>query len=208
MKLHGYFRSSAAYRVRIALALKGVAYENAFVHLVRGEQSSPANRRINPQGRVPTLEIDGANLVQSPAILEYLEEAHPEPPLLPADPIARARIRAVGAIVACDIHPLNNLAVLKYLKHELGADDSARDAWYAHWILEGFAAIEELIDPAPFALSESPSLADVYLAPQIYNSRRFDVPMDAFPRIRAVASACDAHPAFQAAAPENQPDAA
>jgi maleylacetoacetate isomerase len=208
MKLYTYFRSTAAYRIRIALALKNVSCEHAFVHLVRGEHRGEEYLRVNPQGRVPALEVGGEILLQSPAILEYLEESHPEPPLLPADPLERARMRAIGAIVACDIHPLNNLSVLKYLKEELGLEQAARDAWYAHWIAEGFAAIEKLIDPAPFAFGASPSMADVYLAPQIFNARRFDVPLDAFPRIMTIAGACDAHPAFRAAAPENQPDAA
>jgi maleylacetoacetate isomerase len=208
MKLYGYFRSSTSYRVRIALALKGLAYENAFVHLLRGEHGEPEYLAVNPQGRVPSLEVDGETLIQSPAILEYLEEAHPSFPLLPGDEISRARIRAVCAILGCDVHPLNNLSTLKYLKNVLGADDDARNAWYAHWVTQGFDAVEQLIEPGPYCFGPTPTMADVYLVPQVFNAQRFKVPMDAYPRIRAVAAACEEHPAFQAAAPDNQPDAA
>ncbi|MGP9820102.1 maleylacetoacetate isomerase [Salinarimonas sp. NSM] len=209
MKLHGYFRSSAAYRVRIALNLKGVPYEHATVHLLKGEHRGEAWRARHPQGRVPALETDeGAFLIQSPAILEFIEERWPQPPLLPHDALERARVRAVCAIVACDIHPLNNLATLGWLKERLGADQAAVDAWYAHWVSEGFAAIERLIAPAPYAFGETPGMADLHIVPQVFNARRFSVPLEAFPRIRAVAEACAAHPAFAAAAPENQPDAA
>ncbi len=208
MKLYTYFRSSAAYRVRIALALKGIAWENAFVHLVKGEHLSPDYRSVNVQGRVPSLDDDGEIILQSPAILEYLEETHPEPPLLPGNASSRARIRAVCAIIGCDIHPLNNLSTLKYLKNELGVGEDARNAWYAHWIHEGFAAIEQMIEASPYCFGPTPTMADAYLIPQIYNAARFSVSLEAFPKIRAVAETCAAHPAFQAAAPENQPDAA
>lgn len=209
MKLYTYFRSSAAYRVRIALALKGVPYESAFVHLVKREQKAADYLALNPQGRVPALETDaGEILVQSPAILEWIEETWPEPSLLPGDATARAKIRAVAALVGCDIHPLNNPPVLGWLKERLGADQAALDAWYAHWIREGFAAIEQLIAPAPFAFGAQPTMADLYIVPQVYNARRFSVPLDDVPRIRAVSEAADAHPAFRAAAPEAQPDAA
>lgn len=208
MKLYTYFRSSAAYRVRIALALKGLSYESIPIHLVRREHRAPDYLAVNPQGRVPSLDHDGEIVIQSPAILEYLDEVHPQPPLLPGDALHRARIRAVAAIVACDIHPLNNLSTLAYVKETLGADQAAADAWYAHWVTEGFSAIEPLIAPAPFAFGEQPTMADVYLMPQIFNARRFAVPLDAFARIRAVEAACAAHPAFQAAAPAAQPDAA
>ncbi|MGJ3265676.1 MAG: maleylacetoacetate isomerase [Salinarimonas sp.] len=209
MKLYGYFRSSAAYRVRIALNLKGVPYDQAFVHLVRGEHRSAEWRARHPQGRVPALETDeGETLIQSPAILEWIEERWSRPPLLPVgDALARARVRAVCAIVACDIHPLNNLATLGWLKERLGADQAAVDAWYAHWIAEGFAAIEQLIEPRPYAFGETPGMADLHIVPQVFNARRFSVPLEAFPKIRAVTEACAAHPAFAAAAPENQPDA-
>ncbi|WP_349371085.1 maleylacetoacetate isomerase [Salinarimonas sp.] len=209
MKLHGYFRSSAAYRVRIALALKGVAFEQAFVHLVRREHLSEAYRALNPQGRVPALETDdGAVLVQSPAILEWIEETWPEPTLLAGDARRRAEIRAACAVIGCDIHPLNNLSTLSWLKERLGADQAAVDAWYAHWIHEGFAALERLIRPGPFAFGDAPTMADLYIVPQVFNARRFSVPLDAYPKIRAVDEACRAQPAFAAAAPENQPDAA
>ncbi|WP_029031541.1 maleylacetoacetate isomerase [Salinarimonas rosea] len=209
MKLHGYFRSSAAYRVRIALNLKGVPFEHATVHLLKGEHRSEAWRARHPQGRVPALETDaGEMLIQSPAILEWIEERWPQPPVLPQDALERARVRAVCAIVACDIHPLNNLATLGWLKERLGADQAAVDAWYAHWIQEGFSAIERLIDPRPYAFGEAPGMADLHIVPQVFNARRFSVPLEAFPRIRAVAETCAAHPAFAAAAPENQPDAA
>jgi maleylacetoacetate isomerase len=208
MKLYGYFRSSTSYRVRIALALKGLACEHAFVHLLRGDQNEPEYLAINPQGRVPALEVDGEILIQSPAILEYLEDAHPSFPLLPGDEIKRARIRAVCAILGCDVHPLNNLSTLKYLKNVLGVDDEARNAWYAHWVTQGLDAVEQLIEPGPYCFGSTPTMADVYLIPQVFNAQRFNVPMDAYPKIGAVASACEEHPAFQAAAPDAQPDAA
>ncbi|TVR07229.1 MAG: maleylacetoacetate isomerase [Salinarimonadaceae bacterium] len=208
MRLHGYFRSTAAYRVRIALALKGIACERTYVNLLKGEQTAPAYRALNPQGRVPLLETDGFAIAQSPAILEYLEETHPEPPLLPGDAKSRAAIRAVSAVIGCDVHPLNNLAVLKYLTGSLGVSEEAKSAWYAHWVLEGFNAVEAMIAPAPFAFGAEPTMADIYIAPQVYNAKRFDIPLDAYPRIRAVAAACAAHPAFVTAAPETQPDAA
>ncbi len=208
MKLYGYFRSSAAYRVRIALGLKGLTYQHAFVHLLRGEHSAPEYLAINPQGRVPSLDVDGKILIQSPAILEYLEDAHPSFPLLPGDEITRARIRAVCAIIGCDTHPLNNLSTLKYLKNVLGIDDEGRNAWYAHWVTQGLDAVEKLIAPGPYCFGAIPTMADVYLVPQVFNAQRFNVPMDAYPNIRAVVAACEEHPAFQTAAPDNQPDAA
>jgi maleylacetoacetate isomerase len=210
VKLYSYFRSSAAYRVRIALNLKGIAYETVPVHLVRdgGEQKKPAFKAINPQMRVPALELDdGAILTQSPAILDYLEEVYPSPPLLPGDPVVRAKVRAVADIVGCDIHPLNNLPVLGYIKTEFGQDQAAVDSWYAHWISVGFKAIEQLIDPGPFAFGGTPGLADVFLVPQVFNARRFKVSLKAFPGICAAEQACLALPAFANAAPDNQPDA-
>ena len=205
MKLYDYFRSSAAYRVRIALNLKGLAYERHEVHLVRdgGEHLKADYRAINPQARVPALELDdGTILTQSPAILEWIEENHPEPPLLPADPILRARVRAVAAVVACDIHPVNNLAVLKYLRGQLGHDQETVNAWYRHWIEEGFRAIESLVEGRPFCFGDRPTLADVALMPQVYNARRFDVPLDPFPNIARIDAACAAVKAFVDAAPE------
>jgi maleylacetoacetate isomerase len=205
MKLYDYFRSSAAYRVRIALNLKGLAYERHEVHLVRGggEQLTPAYRAINPQARVPALELDdGTILTQSSAILEWVEETHPEPPLLPADPTLRARVRAIAAIAACDIHPVNNLAVLKYLRGQLGHDQETVNSWYRHWIEEGFRAIETLVEGRSFCFGDRPSLADVALVPQVYNARRFDVPLDQFPKIVNIDAACAALKAFVDAGPE------
>ncbi|GGK42942.1 maleylacetoacetate isomerase [Salinarimonas ramus] len=208
MKLYGYFRSSAAYRVRIALNLKGIAYEPVIVNLLKGDNKTDAYRALHPQAKVPTLETDeGDVLIQSPAILEWIEERYPEPSLLPGDAVARARIRAACAIVACDIHPLNNLPAMGWLRERLGADDAAVNAWYAHWITQGFAALERMIAPAPFAFGPQPTLADLHIVPQVFNARRFSVPLEAFPKIRAVDEACAAHPAFAAAAPQNQPDA-
>jgi maleylacetoacetate isomerase/maleylpyruvate isomerase len=208
VRLYTYFRSSAAYRLRIALNLKGLAYEGVPVNLLKGEHREEAYRAVNPQGRVPALDIGGTTLVQSPAILEYLEEMHPEPPLLPADPLARARVRAAAMVIGCDIHPLNNLGPLKYLKNPLGHEQAEIDAWIGHWIAQGFAALETMLEPSPFCFGDRPGLADVYLVPQVFNARRFKVPLDAYPRILAADAACAEHEAFRAAAPENQPDAA
>ncbi len=209
MKLYSYFRSSAAYRVRIALNLKGLAYEQTAIHLVKdgGHNKRPEFRAINPQMRVPALALDdGEVLIQSLAIIDYLDETNPEPPLLPRDPLARARVRAVAQIIACDIHPLNNTSPLRYLK-SLGRDQAAIDAWYHHWVLEGFPVVERLIRPGRFAFGESPTIADICLVPQIYNARRLKVPLEAFPKILAVEQACLQLPAFDKARPENQPDA-
>ena len=208
MRLYTYFRSSAAYRVRIALNLKGVAYEAVPVNLLKGEQRQEGYRAVNPQQRVPSLDTGGATLIQSPAILEYLDEAYPEPPLLPVGAANRAKVRAVASLIACDIHPLNNSGVLAYLKTRLGHDQAAADEWYAHWVREGFDAVEALIEPGPYAFGSRVTLADVYLVPQVFNARRFNVPLDAYPKIAAVDEACAALTAFQDAAPANQPDAA
>jgi maleylacetoacetate isomerase len=208
MRLYTYFQSSAAYRVRIALNLKGLTYESIPVNLLKREQSAPDYAAVNPQGRVPSLETGGTVLVQSPAILEYLEETHPEPPLLPSDPVARARVRAACALIGCDIHPLNNLAVLRYLKRQLGQEQAAIDAWYVHWIVEGFDALEKLIGQGPFAFGPRPTLADVYLVPQVANARRLKISLDRWPRIAAADAACAGLEPFAAAAPERQPDAA
>ncbi len=209
-RLYTYFRSSAAYRVRIALNLKGLAYEPAFVHLRKGEQHSDAYRAVNPQGLVPALETEEGVLAQSLAIIEYLEETHPTPPLLPAEPFARAQVRRMAQIVACDIHPLNNLAVLKTLKRDFGADDEAIGRWYAQWICRGFAALEELVaryGSAERSFGAQVTLADVCLVPQMANARRFAVDLDPFPRLVAIDAALRTLPAFAAAAPEAQPDA-
>jgi len=209
MILHGYWRSGAAYRTRIALNLKELAYDQLGVDLRTGAQRSEAFVALNPQGMVPALEIDGAVLTQSPAILEWLEETHPAPPLLPADPVARAHVRAMAALIGCDIHPLNNLRVGKSLRETFGADQAAVDAWAARWIIPGFEALEALVarHGAGWCFDASPSLADCYLIPQIYSARRFNVPLDAFPRLMAIDATAATHPAFIAAHPDAQPDA-
>ncbi len=209
--LYSYFRSSAAYRVRIALNLKGLDHEIRPVHLVKGEQKDEAYRALNPQGLVPTLVHGERRIGQSGAILEYLEETWPEPALLPADPAARARVRQIANVVACDIHPLNNLRVLGYLKNVLEVDEAARSRWYAHWIREGFSALEELLskngETGAFCHGDRPGFADCFLVPQLYNARRFAVPIEDFPVIRRIEANCLALDAFRRAAPEAQPDA-
>jgi len=210
VKLYSYFRSSAAYRARIALNLKGLPYDMESIHLTRGggRQHSPEYRAINPQQRVPALRLDnGEVLIQSLAIIEYLDEIHPEPPLLPADPIARAHVRAVAQAIACDIHPLNNTSPLFYLKNELKHDQAQINVWYAHWVTVGFEAVEALLRPGPYAFGDHVTLADVCLVPQVANARRFNVPLDKFPNIVAADAACLKLPAFDKARPENQPDA-
>lgn len=209
MILHGYWRSGTSYRTRIALELKGLAYAQQGVDLRQGVQKSEAYCALNPQGLVPALEIGGAVLTQSPAILEWLEEAYPTPPLLPADPVDRARVRAMAALIGCDIHPLNNLRVGKALRETFGADQAAVDAWAARWIIPGFEALETLVSRhgAGWCFGESPTLADCYLIPQIYSASRFNVPLEAFPRLLAIEASAAKHPAFVAAHPDAQPDA-
>ena len=210
MKLYSYFRSSAAYRVRIALNLKGIAYETIPIHLIKdgGRHRQAEYRAVNPHMRVPALVArDGEVLIQSPAIIEYLDEIAPDPPLLPKNPIARAHVRALADIVACDIHPLNNLGPLRYLKRELHQDQPAIDAWYHHWVIEGFTALEDLVRPGPYSFGAEVTLADVFLVPQVANARRLKVPLDAFPKIAGIDAACLELPAFDRARPENQPDA-
>ncbi len=210
MILHGYWRSGTSYRMRIALNLKGVAYEQRPVDLRRGDQKSDAFLALNPQGLVPALEADGpVILTQSPAILEWIEETCPEPPLLPADAAGRARVRAMAALVACDIHPLNNLRVLNALKSEFGADPAALDAWAGRWIAAGLDALEALVarHGAGWCHGDRPTLADCCLIPQLYSARRFHVDLSPWPRLTAVEMAADAHPAFRAAHPDRQPDA-
>jgi maleylacetoacetate isomerase len=210
VKLYSYFRSSAAYRVRIALNLKGIGYETASIHLVKdgGHNRKPEYRAVNPQMRVPALVTPAGDiLIQSLAIIDYLDETHPEPPLLPEDPIARAKVRALAEIVACDIHPLNNIGPLRYLKNVMGQEQSAIDAWYHHWVVEGFEAIEALIEGAPYACGKAVTLADICLVPQVYNARRLKVPLEKFPKIVAADQACLALSAFDSARPENQSDA-
>jgi maleylacetoacetate isomerase len=210
MKLYGYFRSSAAFRVRIALNLKKLDYENAFVHLRRGDQTQPEFLGLNPQGLVPALEIDGYRLTQSLPIIEYLDEMHPEPPLLPRDAAGRARVRALASIVACDIHPLNNLRVLRYLHRPLGADQGAVESWYNHWIESGFRALEGLLAgdgrTAAFCHGDRPGLADIALVPQVVNAERYRLDLTPYPTIARIFETSMKLDAFAAAHPERQPD--
>jgi maleylpyruvate isomerase len=210
VKLYSFFRSSAAYRVRIALNLKGLAYETVGVHLSRegGRHRTPEYRAVNPQMRVPALALPGGEiLIQSLAIIDYLDETYPQPPFLPSDPIERAKVRAFAQVIACDIHPLNNTAPLRYLKHQLKHEQAEIDAWYAHWITTGFEALEELIRPGPYAFGAQVTLADICLVPQVANARRMKVPLDKFPKIVGAEAACQQLSAFEKARPENQPDA-
>lgn len=211
MKLHNFFRSGTSHRLRIALQLKGLAYEYVPVDLRTEQHQGAAFKALNPQGLVPALEVDGQVLIQSPAIIEWLEETHPTPPLLPADPAARARVRALAALVGCDIHPLNNRRVLEALRHDFAADEAAVQRWCATWIEAGFDAYEALLaaDPArgDFSFGDAPTLADVYLVPQVESARRFKVDVTRWPRLHAVDQACSQLQAFQRAAPAVQPDA-
>ena len=202
--LHDYFRSSAAYRVRIALNLKGVDYDRHSVNLAKGGQHDPAYRTLNPQGFVPMLEIDDLRLTQSLSIAVYLDQKFPEPPLVPRDPGDGAHVRALALTVACDIHPLNNLRVLKYLSGALDASQDQCDGWYAHWVTEGLAALEALAAPraGAFLFGDTPTLADVCLVPQLYNARRFAVPIAPYPSLRRADESASAHPAFAAAHPD------
>lgn len=210
MRLYTYFRSSAAYRVRIALNLKGVAYEAVPVNLLKGEQRQEGYRAVNPQQRVPSLDIGGATLIQSPAILEYLDEVYPEPPLLPVGAANRARVRAVASLIACDIHPLNNLRVLKHLVGPLAQPQEAKNEWIAHWISEGFAALEALASERAgrFLFGDAPSLADICLVPQMYNARRFEVPVDHYPSLVRADAEANRLGAFAAAHPDRVAPAA
>ncbi len=210
MKLYTYFRSSAAYRVRIALNLKNLTSEMIPIHLQKegGLNKKPEYRAVNPQMRLPALTLDtGDVLIQSLAIIEYLDEIHPQPPLLPRDPVARAKARALAQVIACDIHPLNNVGPLRYLKNQLGHDQAKIDAWYHHWIIEGFDAVETMIQPAPYLCGSEVTLADICLVPQVYNARRLKVPLERFPKIVAADAACAKLAAFDKARPENQADA-
>jgi maleylacetoacetate isomerase len=210
VKLYSYFRSSAAYRVRIALNLKGLPYEMASIHLTKdgGQQRKPEFVAINPQMRVPALALSGGEvLTQSLAIIEYLDETNPEPPLLPADALARAKVRSIAQLIACDIHPLNNLVALQYIKRQLKHEQPDIDAWYRHWVVEGFTALEAMLAPGPYACGAHVTLADLCLVPQVFNARRLKVPLESFPKIVAVDAACLKLPAFDKARPENQPDA-
>lgn len=213
--LYGYWRSSASYRVRIALNLKGLNYEHRGIHLVKNEQQAPGFLAKNPQGLIPLYVEKNSSesfvLAQSLAILDYLDETYPQVPLLPADAKVKAQIRAAAQIIACEIHPLDNLRVLQYLQNTLGVADSDKMAWYRHWVDTGLSALESrlpvLLGDAPFSLGEHPGYLEALVIPQLYNARRFDCSLHDFPRLLALDSACQALPAFQHAAPENQPDA-
>jgi maleylacetoacetate isomerase len=211
VKLYGYFRSSAAFRVRIALNLKGLAYEPRFVHLARGEHRQPDYGALNPQGLVPALEDDGSLLTQSLAIIEYLEEKFPEPPLLPEDLLGRARARSLALLVACEIHPLNNLRALQYLVKELGHSEEDRNKWYRHWIHDGMAKLEaDLLrgtGTGRFCHGDRPTIADCCLVPQVFNAQRFDCDLAHAPTVLRIFGECMKLDAFQRAQPSRQPDA-
>jgi maleylacetoacetate isomerase/maleylpyruvate isomerase len=211
MKLYTYFRSSASFRVRIALELKGLAYDYMPVHLVKGEHRQPDYAAVSPSALVPTLETDaGERIGQSMAIIEWLDETHPQTPLLPADPLGRARVRALAQLIACEIHPLNNLRVLKYLVHDLKVEEEAKNTWYRHWVREGLEAFERelaLLPASTYCHGDAPGLADCCLVPQIFNGKRFNVDFGGLARTMAAYEACMQLPAFQRAQPSNCPDA-
>ena len=211
MKLYSFWRSSAAFRVRIALHLKGLAFETLSRKLAKGEQRGADYLALNPQGLVPALEDGGTVFAQSLAIIEYLDETHRDPPLLPADAAGRAIVRSIAQAIACDIHPLNNLRVLNYLRSPLGLDEDGVNAWYRHWIVTGFAPLEQLAlrhsRDHKHLYGNALSLADVCLVPQVYNARRYDCDLTPFPTLLAISTALEALPAFAAARPEAQPDA-
>ncbi len=211
MKLYNFFRSGTSHRLRIALNLKGLATDYVAVDLRTGAHEQAAFKALNPQGLVPALQTDDSVLIQSPAIIEWLEETHPTPALLPTDPLDRARVRALAAIVGCDIHPINNRRVLIQLRQQFGANEDAVNAWCATWISAGFDALEALLaadtQRGAFCWGHSPTLADVYLVPQVESARRFGVDMAPWPLITAIDQACAALPAFAQAAPAAQPDA-
>jgi maleylacetoacetate isomerase len=211
VKLYGYFRSSAAYRVRIALALKGVRVDTTIISLMKGEQHTPEYAKINPQHLVPVLEDQGSLLHQSLAIIEYLEERHPQPPLLPEDALARARVRSLALLIACEIHPLNNPRVLNYLTGRLGVSEEQKLEWYRHWVAAGFMALETRLageaGTGRFCHGDMPGYADCFLVPQVANARRFNVDLAPFPTIVRIDAECRALEPFRSAAPENQPDA-
>jgi maleylacetoacetate isomerase len=204
LRLFDYFRSSASYRVRIALNLKGVDYESITVDLRTGEQKESEYRALNPQGLVPMLEVDGLRIAQSLAIIDYLDSAFPEPRLIPAEPADRAHVLAMALTIACDIHPLNNLRVLKYLAGPLDVAEPARDDWYRHWVAEGFEALEAMAreKAGRFLFGDAPGLADIFLVPQMFNARRLATPLDSYPTLARIDAEAAGIPAFAAAHPE------
>ena len=209
-RLYGYWRSSAAYRVRIALNIKGLDYEQVAIDLRAGQQKTPEYLRHNPHGLVPWYEEDGVGLAQSAAIIEYLEERYPEPPLLPTDPAERAAVRAICQLVACEIHPLNNLRVLNYLRSDWNCDEEQVLIWYRHWIAEGMAMLERQLERTAgrYCFGDQVTMADVFLVPQVYNARRYRCPLAAYPKVCWVEANCNALRPFELAMPERQPDAA
>jgi maleylacetoacetate isomerase/maleylpyruvate isomerase len=211
MKLYTFFRSSAAFRVRIALNLKGLTYESIPKAFAKNEHRAPEYLSLNPQGLIPALEDDGVVLSQSLAIVEYLEEKHPTPPLLPNGAVARAQVRSMSQAIACDIHPINNLRILNYLRKELGQDDNGVNTWYRHWITQGFQGLEQQVrthsTTQRFCFGDAVSIADVCLVPQMFNARRFDTDLSSFPTLLAISKHLESLPAFAAARPEVQPDA-
>jgi len=210
MKLHNYFRSSASFRVRIALNLKGLDYEYIPVHIARGDHKTGPFSAISPDMLVPLLEDDGERFTQSMAIIEYLDEIHPEPALLPHDPVGRAKVRALSQSIACEIHPLNNMRVLKYLVRDLKLDDDAKNAWYRHWVREGLLAFERqlaLLPASTYCYGNTPTMADCCLVPQVFNGQRFDCDFSGLPRTMAAYEACMQLEAFQRAQPSQSPDA-
>jgi maleylacetoacetate isomerase len=210
VKLYSYYRSSAAYRVRIALNLKGLSYQHHGVDLLNAEEQGVEYEALNPQKLVPVFEDNGQVYFQSMAILEYLEEAYPQSPILPGEKADRARVRAMANIIACDIHPLNNLRTLKYLTGELGVDEANKLDWYRHWVSLGFEAVEAYLQncsSSQYCFGDEPGMADILLIPQVYNAHRFEVDMNPFPLINSINTHCLSLQAFIDASPENQPDA-
>ncbi len=210
MKLFNYFRSSASFRVRIALALKGLPYDYEAIHLAKGQQKEPKYAGVSASGLVPTLQLDDGRLLsQSMAIIEYLDEVQPQPPLMPRDPFQRAQVRALAQVIACEIHPLNNLRVLKYLVRDLQVEEEAKNTWYRHWVRTGLEAYEAELARLPegtYSFGDQPTLADCCLVPQIFNGQRFNADFSGLPRTMAAFDACMKHPAFQQAQPSNCPD--
>ena len=212
MKIFGYFRSSAAFRLRIAMNFKGLSYDYNLVNLQSGDHLSDDFKRINPQGRVPAIDIEGNILTQSLAIIEYLDEVYPAPPLLPSDPIGKAKVRGIAGLIACDIHPLNNLAVLNYLRDQLIAEEEARLAWYRHWVKEGFDGLELIlaanVETGQFCFGDTPTVADICLVPQVVNAKRFNCNLARYPKILRIFEECMSLSQFADADPMNQPEAA